>query len=150
MATEDIKTFKLKMRRTPRFWQQIGVEDNDTTVHEAVHKGFRIFVYTRLSEKIQLSQNEFCGITRIPVSTLRRRLKTDEHFTMKESDSMYRLALLFKLATELFDDENKAKAWVKEKIYGLGGKTPLEMVATSADFEIAKDLIGRIEHGVFS
>ena len=107
-------------------------------------------VYTKLSEKVELSQNEFYGITRIPVSTLKRRMKNDERFTMQESDAMYRLALLLKLATELFDDEGRAKAWIKEKVYGLGGKTPLEMIATSADFEIVKDLIGRVEHGVFS
>ena len=150
MATTEIKSFKLKKNRAPGFWQQIGVEDEETTVNEAVHQGFRTVVYTKLSEKVELSQNEFYGITRIPVSTLKRRMKNDERFTMQESDAMYRLALLLKLATELFDDEDRAKAWIKEKAYGLGGKTPLEMIATTADFEIVKDLIGRVEHGVFS
>ncbi|MDF4798445.1 DUF2384 domain-containing protein, partial [Vibrio parahaemolyticus] len=27
---------------------------------------------------------------------------------------------------------------------------PLDMVSTTVDFEIVKDLIGRLEHGVFS
>ena len=63
---------------------------------------------------------------------------------------MYRLAMLMKLATELFNDEERALEWMKSSVYGLDGKRPLDMVSTTVDFEIVKDLIGRVEHGVFS
>ncbi|WP_139831307.1 antitoxin Xre/MbcA/ParS toxin-binding domain-containing protein, partial [Vibrio cholerae] len=29
-------------------------------------------------------------------------------------------------------------------------KRPLDMIATTVDFETVKELIGRVEHGVFS
>lgn len=73
-----------------------------------------------------------------------------KRFNTQESDAIYRLAMLLKLATELFDDEERALEWMKENVYGLGGKRPLDMVSTTVDFEIVKDLIGRLEHGVFS
>ncbi|MHC9037670.1 antitoxin Xre/MbcA/ParS toxin-binding domain-containing protein [Cobetia marina] len=33
---------------------------------------------------------------------------------------------------------------------GLGGRRPVEMVATTAGAEAVLDLIGRLEHGVFA
>lgn len=55
-----------------------------------------------------------------------------------------------KLATDMFNDEDAALTWMEEEVYGLGGKRPLDMISTTVEFEQVKDLIGRIEHGVFS
>lgn len=63
---------------------------------------------------------------------------------------MYRLAMLVKLASDLFESEERALEWMRESVYGLGGKRPLDMVATTVDFEQVKDLIGRVQHGVFT
>lgn len=146
----DLKSFKPKHENKTNFWKNIGIEDAKTVLTEAVHQGFKTIVYKNIIEKTKLSQSEFHHVTHIPVSTIKRRLKNDERFSTQESDAIYRLAMLIKLATELFDDEKRALEWIRENVYGLGGKRPLDMISTSVDFEILKDLIGRIEHGVFS
>ncbi|MBT2949667.1 DUF2384 domain-containing protein [Vibrio anguillarum] len=150
MATTEFKSFKPKRINKDNFWFSIGIEDAKTARTEAVHQGFKPRVYRNIIERTKLSQNEFYNITQIPVSTIKRRLRNDERFSTQESDAIYRLAMLIKLATELFNDEKKALEWIKESVYGLGGKRPLDMVSTTVDFEIVKDLIGRVEHGVFS
>ncbi|EMW0563850.1 TPA: DUF2384 domain-containing protein [Vibrio parahaemolyticus] len=150
MATAALKSFKPKQRHKTNFWFMLGIEDAETGRTDAVHKGFEPKVYRNIVERVKLSQNEFQNVTLIPVSTIKRRLKNDERFNTQESDAIYRLAMLLKLATELFDDEERALEWMKENVYGLGGKRPLDMVSTTVDFEIVKDLIGRLEHGVFS
>lgn len=150
MATTKFATFKPKRVSENNFWFSLGIEDAKITRADAVHQGFKPKVYRNLADKTKLSQSEFCKITHIPLSTMKRRLKNDERFSTQESDAMYRLALLIKLATDLFSDEKKAVDWIRESVYGLGGKRPLDMVATTVDFEMVKDLIGQLEHGVLS
>ncbi|MCS0444004.1 type II RES/Xre toxin-antitoxin system antitoxin [Vibrio diabolicus] len=150
MATAALKSFKPKQSHKANFWLMLGIEDAETDRIDAVHKGFEPKVYRNIVDRVKLSQSEFQHVTLIPVSTIKRRLKNDERFNTQESDAIYRLAMLLKLATELFDDEERALKWMRENVYGLGGKRPLDMVSTTVDFEIVKDLIGRLEHGVFS
>ncbi|MGR5209450.1 type II RES/Xre toxin-antitoxin system antitoxin [Vibrio rotiferianus] len=150
MATATLKSFKPKPPHKANFWFMLGIEDAETGRTDAVHKGFEPKVYRNIVERVKLSQSEFQHVTLIPVSTIKRRLKNEERFNTQESDAIYRLAMLLKLATELFDDEGRALVWMRENVYGLGGKRPLDMVSTTVDFEIVKDLIGRLEHGVFS
>lgn len=150
MATSVIKKFKPKVHYKNNFWYKIGIEDSKTVRSKAVHQGFKPNVYRNIVSKAKLSQNEFHLVTHIPRSTIKRRLKNEERFSTQESDVMYRLALLIKLATELFESEDRALEWMKESVYGLEGQRPLDMVSTTVDFETVKDLIGRIEHGVFS
>lgn len=150
MSVVPLKRFKPAPPAATDFWYAIGIEDGNTARSEAVHRGFKPEVYRNLLDKAQLSQNEFHNVTHIPVSTIKRRLAKGERFSVQESDTMYRLAMLIKLATDLFHDEQKALEWVRENVYGLGGKRPLDMISTTVDFEEVRDLIGRIEHGVFS
>ena len=150
MATATLKSFKPKLPHKANFWFTLGIEDAETGRTDAVHKGFEPKVYRNIVERVKLSQSEFQHVTLIPVSTIKRRLKNEERFNTQESDAIYRLAMLLKIATELFDDEERALGWMRENVYGLGGKRPLDMVSTTVDFEIVKDLIGRLEHGVFS
>ncbi|CAM2787212.1 type II RES/Xre toxin-antitoxin system antitoxin [Vibrio mytili] len=150
MGSAALKSFKPKQPNKNSFWFMLGIENADTGRTDAVHKGFEPQVYRNIVERLKLSQSEFQHVTLIPVSTIKRRLKNDERFNTQESDAIYRLAMLLKLATELFDDEARAQQWMRENVYGLGGQRPLDMVSTTVDFEIVKDLIGRLEHGVFS
>ncbi len=145
---EALAIFKPSQRNKTNFWNSLGI--GEKTRIRAVHQGFKPDVYRNIIDKTKLSQNAFQRATRIPVSTIKRRLKNDERFSVQESDAMYRLASLLKLATEMFDDEDRALEWINEEVYGLDGKRPLDMVSTTADFEVVKDLIGRIEHGIFS
>ncbi|MEH6458125.1 MAG: antitoxin Xre/MbcA/ParS toxin-binding domain-containing protein [Cocleimonas sp.] len=150
MSIQTLKSFKPKAHNHNNFWFNIGIEDATTVRSKAVHQGFKANVYLNIVRRTHLSQNEFHLVTHIPTSTIKRRLKNDERFSIQESDVMYRLALLLKLATELFDNEERALEWMKESVYGLEGKRPLDMVSTTVDFEAVKDLIGRVEHGVFA
>lgn len=150
MIATTLSRFKLKPQNKNDFWISIGIGDATTGRSDAVHNGFKSSVYSALIERAKLSQYEFQSVTHIPTSTIKRRIKNKERFSSQESDVMYRLASLIKLATELFDDEDKALFWIKDSVYGLGGKRPIDMISTTIDFDTVKDLIGRIEHGVFS
>jgi len=144
------RIFKPGLKPKSNLWFHLGIEDGQLSHNEAVHRGFNPLIYKNLIQWASLSHQEFHQVTRIPLSTIKRRLKNNECFSVQESDVIYRLALLLFLSEELFSDKVRALEWMKEKVYGLGGKRPIDMVSTSVDFDMVKDLIGRVEHGVFS
>ena len=82
--------------------------------------------------------------------TLARR-KAQGHLSAEESDRLLRAARVFGRALELFDGNRAAAAhWLSSKPRALGGATPLEMSRTDLGGREVENLIGRIEHGVYS
>lgn len=129
-----------------RFWRRVGLPAPGDELHSALHKGFPFGVYIKIARLSGLNDKELAKV--ITPATLRRREKTGR-FTMDESDRLYRFARVLKAATELYGgDEEAAQRWLGEPARGLGGRKPVDMLATSAESESVLDLIGRLEHGV--
>lgn len=54
-------------------------------------------------------------------------------------------------ASNLFDGDMAAThKWLNEPAYGLGDKAPVDMLNSETETQQVLDLIGRLEHGVFS
>lgn len=67
-----------------------------------------------------------------------------------ESDRAVRLARVFAQAEDVFEDRDKARAWLCRPNRALGGKTPLSLLDTDLGVRQVDTIMGRIEHGVFS
>jgi len=131
-----------------RFWGRIGLPAPGDELFSALHEGFPFGVYGKIARLSGLGEKELAKI--IAPATLRRRAKTGR-FTLDESDRLYRFARVLKAATDLHEgDEEAAQRWLGEPSRGLGGRKPVDMLATSAESELVLDLIGRLEHGVVS
>ena len=71
--------------------------------------------------------------------------------SLEESDRVYRIASAYRNALRLFeDDADSAQRWLGEPVKALGGATPLQHLDTEAGAAQVHDLIGRLEHGVYS
>ena len=58
---------------------------------------------------------------------------------------------LRKAATDLFaGDEQSAVEWLNKPAKALNGRMPIDMTGSYAELRLALDLIGRLQHGVFS
>ncbi|MDA0426039.1 DUF2384 domain-containing protein [Stutzerimonas stutzeri] len=58
---------------------------------------------------------------------------------------------LRKAATELFaGDEQSAAEWLNRPDKALNGRKPIDMINSDAEVRLALDLIGRLQHGVFT
>ena len=130
------------------FWVAAGVPANAGELHRALHKGFSYSVYDKLAALSGLDKKEVARAAVIKPATLRRRARAGK-FNQNESDRLYRFAKVLKAATDLFEgDKEAARTWLTEPVYGLDGRKPVDMLATSAETEFVLNLIGRIEHGV--
>ena len=70
--------------------------------------------------------------------------------SLSESDRLYRIVRILALATELFRDRKTAAEWLRDPVFGLGGKTPFDVLLTEPGAFEVENLIGRIQHGVIS
>ncbi|WP_297809499.1 MbcA/ParS/Xre antitoxin family protein [uncultured Methylophaga sp.] len=53
-------------------------------------------------------------------------------------------------AEDIFQDKDEALRWLKTPKKALSGKAPLELAGTEEGVKQVIDLLGRIEHGVFT
>jgi putative toxin-antitoxin system antitoxin component (TIGR02293 family) len=90
------------------------------------------------------------SILGIPGRTLARR-KTAGRLAPEESERLLRIGMVFEKAVELFDgDVASAVQWLTTSKKALGGETPLRYSRTDPGAREVENLIGRVEHGVFS
>jgi putative toxin-antitoxin system antitoxin component (TIGR02293 family) len=112
-------------------------------------KGLPASAFEKLQEEIDVPVMTLAAVTKIAPRTLTRRKKEGRLLT-DESERVLRLSMLFARAKEVLGDIGHARQWFKSPKIALGGKTPLEYADTEPGAREVEDLLGRLEHGVFS
>jgi putative toxin-antitoxin system antitoxin component (TIGR02293 family) len=58
---------------------------------------------------------------------------------------------VFTVALALFENDSHATAvWLNNPVNGLGGRLPVDLLDTEDGAQAVPEMIGRLEHGVFS
>lgn len=115
-----------------------------------VEEGFPYRALERLRTNMGLSREAVADIVQIKARTLDRRRERGR-LEPEESDRLLRVARIFGRAIGLFEgDAGAAKRWLSSPQRTLGGATPLEMAKTETGAREVENLIGRLEHGVFT
>jgi putative toxin-antitoxin system antitoxin component (TIGR02293 family) len=86
----------------------------------------------------------------ISKATLHRRKAAGGCLEPDESDRVVRFARLMGKAVEVFENEEGARAWMSAPQFGLGGETPLDYATTELGAREVYNLLGRIDHSVYS
>ena len=116
----------------------------------AVEHGLGYEAFERLRESAGLPADDVSRWLQLASRTLARR-KQQGRFGPEESDRLLRAARLLGRAIELFEgDVEAAREWLVTTQPALGNETPLEIARTDVGSREVENLIGRIEHGVFS
>ena len=154
MATKDIERFRQLHRkvRTPRdYIVLLGLDFFDLpSVTAAVEKGFSWKTFERFVKNIDLPTERVADFLGIPRRTLARR-KNEGRLKSDESEKLLRLARVFGSALDLYDgDRESAVLWLTDINIALGGVAPLDFARTQIGAEEVENLVGRIEHGLFS
>ena len=76
--------------------------------------------------------------------------KGEERFDKQVSERIVSLADLYSYGYEVFEDESRFNSWVFSANHALGGLAPFDYLDTQFGREEVKDLIGRIDYGVFA
>lgn len=71
-------------------------------------------------------------------------------YDVPESDKIYRIADLYSYGYDVFENKEGFNEWMRTENPALGNKKPLDFLDTMYGFQEVKDLIGRIDYGVYS
>lgn len=80
--------------------------------------------------------------------TLGRRL--DEHLGPRHSDAAMALIEITDMAQRVLGKRALAEAWLNHPAIALDGQKPLDMLSSAPGIEAVKDLLTRLEYGVYA
>jgi putative toxin-antitoxin system antitoxin component (TIGR02293 family) len=116
---------------------------------EQISKGLAYGELEHLRHEIDEPMDSLARQLSISRSTLQRR-KAERRLSPEESDRVMRFWKMIRYAVKLFGNIERARAWLKDPQFGLGGAIPLEFAKTEVGAREVEDLLGRIDYGVYS
>jgi putative toxin-antitoxin system antitoxin component (TIGR02293 family) len=150
-AVFEPATLETPTRRTVRVrGKSLGLQLRDTdAVIDRLKAGLTIEQFDHLCEAMDLSPLHLAAAAGIAPRTFARR-KREGVLQPDESERVFRYAALLDTAVEVFGDIDAARRWFKEPLQTLHGHSPLDYADTEAGAREVEDILGRLEHGVFS
>lgn len=113
-------------------------------------RGLEFKAAERLRRHLDVSLSELADIIQMAPRTMQRRRQSGR-LHPDESDRVLRASRLYGQALELFEgNEEAARLWLAKPQRALGGRIPLEVAKTDIGARQVENLIGRLEHGVFT
>ena len=134
----------------PIYGASVGLTSADPldVIHE-LRRGLPFRAFHQLQERLGVTARDLASVAGITDRTLTRR-KKEGRLQTDESDRLLRIGALFDRAVEVLGGEEAANTWLKSPRAALGSRSPLENADTEPGAREVEDLLGRIEHGVFS
>ena len=114
-----------------------------------VDKGIAKQALNKLKERSGWDYNQLSDILGVARAKLIAK-KGNERFDKQVSERILSLADLYSYGYEVFEDEDRFNAWIFNANRALGGLAPFDYLDTQFGREEIKDLIGRIDYGVYS
>jgi putative toxin-antitoxin system antitoxin component (TIGR02293 family) len=118
-------------------------------LHDLVHMGLPLRELEDLQASLRMPMDKLVPKLAMSKATYHRR-KASGKLDPSESDRVVRFARLMGRAVEVLESEDNARAWLNSPQIGLGGAVPLDYAETELGAREVEDLLGRLEHGVYS
>ncbi len=102
-----------------------------------------------LKEKTDLDYNQLSKVLSVARATLINKKGTAK-FDMVLSERIVGVADIYSYGYEVFEDETRFNDWIFRANQSLGGQSPYDLLDNQYGREEVKNLIGRIDYGVYS
>jgi putative toxin-antitoxin system antitoxin component (TIGR02293 family) len=125
-------------------------QDNSTLDYELIRKGLPIDAFKQVASYYHIPESRMASLVGVSERTISRLQKEHKPLNATGSDRLYRLARIAAHALEVFEDPNTVGNWLSRSNRALEGAAPVEVLDTDAGCEQVKELLDRIEYGVYS
>jgi putative toxin-antitoxin system antitoxin component (TIGR02293 family) len=116
---------------------------------DAMSAGLPAHLARELAKCLSVTMEDMAGLLRLNPRTFQRRLD-EGTLDLSESERLWELSRLFHRAVDVLESRAAAVHWFKNPIEALGWATPLAYARTAVGLRELDNILGRIEHGVFS
>jgi putative toxin-antitoxin system antitoxin component (TIGR02293 family) len=134
------------------FWKSIGINKNISADEDRLHlikSGIPKSTLNKLLQTMDISLEDMADILHTTDRTLRRY--TDATIlNTEQSERILELAKLYSYGKLVFDSLPTFKSWMNIPIVALGNKAPMQFLDTSLGINMVTQVLGRIEHGIYS
>ena len=117
---------------------------------EILRIGLPVAELSELQTNLAVPTEKLAPMLGIAKATFHRRKGAGKRLGSAESDRVVRFARLLGQAIKVLGDEKDARQWLNSPQFGLGGAVPLDYAKTEVGAREVENLLGRIEHGVYS
>ena len=123
---------------------------NPAELIQQLERGFSFRTLQTFESRSGLAMSRLAATIGIPERTLARR-RVSRRLTPDESERLLRISAIFEDAVDLFEgDVAAAVNWLTTPRKVLGDRAPLAYARTEPGAREVENLIGRLEHGIFS
>jgi putative toxin-antitoxin system antitoxin component (TIGR02293 family) len=126
------------------------VPANELELADMAREGLPSSTLSRLSGSLGWTRAALIEQLGIAPRTAARRLTRKESLSTTESERVLRLARVLARAIEVFESQDAAKQWLQETSMALGGRKPIDLLATDIGTEVVLNELGKIDHGFFA
>ncbi|MGA2662710.1 MAG: antitoxin Xre-like helix-turn-helix domain-containing protein [Verrucomicrobiota bacterium] len=116
---------------------------------QAITRGLPAPLARELAKKMGITLEDMAELLRLNPRTFQRRLE-EGLLNLSESERLWELSRLFYRAVDVLESEPGAVHWFRNPIQALGWATPLSYARTAVGLRELDNILGRIEHGVYS
>lgn len=127
-------------------WMGVAQLSNMEKIQQ-IRQGFDAVILKDVGEYFNLSEVRFLHLMGVPKTTAHRLIKKHERLNQNDSERLYRLAMVTKMAVDVLGSDENAKEWLTKPNFALQGAAPLEMLDTEPGAEIVKRILNSIETG---
>lgn len=122
---------------------------HDLDLEQLVRDGVPAQALRALADHTATKLSEIQQVACIDRTTFARRVRSRAKLKTDESDRVVRFARAAALAIDALGKDD-ALAWLHEPNRALGERAPIELLETEIGARQVEQILGRIEHGVFS
>lgn len=113
-------------------------------------EGVQRAIFAKVAKEIAMvPEKELAQISGLSQRTI-SRMSDDQLLPQQSAEVIISIMRTYQRAIEVFESEDTAHKWLKTSLPVLGNQTPLQAVSNRFGAELVLDLLGRIEHGVYS
>jgi putative toxin-antitoxin system antitoxin component (TIGR02293 family) len=114
---------------------------------QPVRRGLPVRAFDVVCRALDVPRDRLARVVQVPMRTLARRTGL---FKPDESERILRVGRLVERAREVLGSDASAQRWMTQPVRALGGAVPLDFADTEPGARAVEDVLGRLEHGVFS
>ncbi len=151
-----IKEYRLTTEHYKKLIDVLGrkyVTDDVESPFDFIHiakKGINANVVKNFRTYFELPRDIIANMLNISAPTLYRWTKSNRNLERNYSIKLFEIADLFLYGIEVFENKENFFKWLNLPNTAFGGLEPLELIEMPDGVSIVRDIIGRIEHGVYS
>jgi putative toxin-antitoxin system antitoxin component (TIGR02293 family) len=115
---------------------------------EVLERGLPSSALGEIATALGLPKARIIKALKLVLRTMTEREKKHERFSTTESERLYRIVRARSLAREIFSSDAAVAEWLGAPDRSLGGRAPLEMLATDLGAQKVESLLRAMIHGV--